>query len=79
MTGWQITHGQVRGAYLCADGCEVYVRQDGLNPARWLVFVEGRPIKGGAASEASARASAELLLRERVIRTKTSCMTAPTG
>jgi hypothetical protein len=65
MGEWQVTHGQVRGAYLNMDGVELYARQDGENGSRWLMFVDGQPVAKPVSSEKVARSSLELLARAK--------------
>ena len=81
MSGWQVTHGQVRGAYLNHEGVELYARQDGQDGRRWLMFVDGRPVAEPVSSETAARASLELLARAkgRVIPAGAAGVTAKTG
>lgn len=78
MSEWQVTHGQVRGAYLNMGGVELYARQDGQDARRWLMFVNGQPVAKPVGSEVSARASLELLARAKMVPAETAGVTAKT-
>ncbi len=60
MTGWEITHGQVVGAYQRIDGHELYAREGGRGhpDGQWLWFVDGQCC-GAERNELAARAAAE--------------------
>lgn len=64
MAGWDVTHGNVRGAFMVAGNSQLYVREGGRGFAAdiWLIYVDGR-LEGTARGEVSARASAEFAVR----------------